>query len=131
MVRVLVCGGRDFKARAYLYDVLDTHHKTMGPFTWLVEGGAPGADSLAAQWAESRGVEGRSVAADWSRDGRTAGPLRNRRMLVEDKPDLVIAFPGGRGTANMVAQARGAGIRTISIRAPTPDEAPSPSQEEG
>jgi ABC-type Fe3+-hydroxamate transport system substrate-binding protein len=47
--------------------------------------------------------------------GPSAGPIRNGRML-EYKPDLVIAFPGGRGTANMVKQARKAGIAVVEPR---------------
>ena len=31
------------------------------------------------------------------------------------KPDLVVAFPGGAGTLNMVMQARKAGVRVIEI----------------
>jgi hypothetical protein len=48
--------------------------------------------------------------ADWARDGRGAGFLRNERMLAEAKPHLVVAFPGGRGTAHMVARAEAAGV---------------------
>ena len=34
-------------------------------------------------------------------------------MLAEGKPDLVVAFPGGAGTANMIEQARAAGVRVF------------------
>jgi len=34
-------------------------------------------------------------------------------MLDEGKPDLVVAFDGGRGTANMVKQAKAAGIQVL------------------
>lgn len=39
-----------------------------------------------------------------------AGPIRNSRMLREGKPDLVLAFPGHGGTADMVKQAGEAGV---------------------
>jgi hypothetical protein len=32
-------------------------------------------------------------------------------MLDEGKPDLVIRFPGNRGTANMLSQERAAGVK--------------------
>lgn len=38
-----------------------------------------------------------------------AGPIRNSFMLALG-PDLVLAFPGGRGTADMVRQASEAGV---------------------
>jgi hypothetical protein len=39
-------------------------------------------------------------------------------MLMEGKPDLVVAFPGGRGTANMIEQARKAGVEVLEIKEP-------------
>jgi predicted Rossmann-fold nucleotide-binding protein len=35
--------------------------------------------------------------------------------MMEWKPDLVVAFPGGSGTADMVSRARGAGIEVIEV----------------
>jgi hypothetical protein len=37
-------------------------------------------------------------------------------MLEEGKPDLVVAFPGGRGTANMVKQVRGTGVNVLEVK---------------
>lgn len=112
-MRVLVCGGRDYADQAYVNAVLDysaAQAKLVGdPIDAIIHGGAPGADSLAHEWAESRGVEAVVFKADWSQ-GRKAGPLRNSKMLAEGKPDALIAFPGGRGTADMVAKARAAGV---------------------
>jgi hypothetical protein len=53
--------------------------------------------------------------ADWAKHGRAAGPIRNKQMLEEGKPDLVVAFPGGQGTANMMSQVREAGVRVMAI----------------
>lgn len=44
-----------------------------------------------------------------------AGFIRNKEMLVEGKPDLVIAFPGGNGTDNMIDLADKAGIKVIKV----------------
>ena len=41
-------------------------------------------------------------------------------MLDERRPDLVVAFPGGRGTADMVGRARSAGIEVIDFGEATP-----------
>jgi len=109
-VRVLVCGGRNFNDRQLLYRVLDAlHAKT--PITGLIEGGAGGADYLAARWSAIRDIEHHvRMSADWTLYGKAAGPIRNQRMLDEGKPDLVIAFPGGRGTADMINRAEQAGV---------------------
>lgn len=108
-MKVIVCGGRDFLDDALVDIVLDHIHKET-PITTLFQGGAPGADTLARWWARKRDVTNYTFSADWLKHGKAAGPLRNRRMLEEGKPDMVIAFPGGRGTANMVDQAMRAGV---------------------
>lgn len=116
-MRVLVCGGRDYNDWNRVVNVLSEY------FPWelpegdylIIEGGALGADALARQFAEDYGIPFREFKADWNSFGRAAGPIRNTQMLVEGKPDLVIAFPGGRGTANMVAQARHADVEVIEV----------------
>jgi|SRR5579885_757659 len=112
MTRVLVCGGRDYGDRAVLFTALDRLHAEHR-FTVLIAGGARGADTLAAEWARERGIPTEIYMADWKRQRRAAGPIRNERMLREGKPDLVVAFPGGKGTAGMVALARGAGVEVV------------------
>jgi hypothetical protein len=109
MTRVLVCGGRDYGDRATLYATLDRLHAEHH-FAVLIAGGARGADTLAEQWAKDRSIPTEIYMADWKGQGRAAGPIRNQRMLTEGKPDLVVAFSGGKGTAGMMALARGAGV---------------------
>ncbi|WP_395666370.1 DUF2493 domain-containing protein [Methylocella sp.] len=115
-MRVLVCGGRTFKDAERLRRELDSLHAALG-FATLIEGGADGADRLSREWAAGAGVRVEEYAPDWFAHGRAAGPVRNRQMLDEGRPDLVVAFPGGRGTANMTLQARQAGVRVIEIPA--------------
>jgi hypothetical protein len=79
----------------------------------IIHGAAPGADTLAGQWAADKGIPVEAFPADWEKHGRAAGPIRNKQMLDDGKPDLVVAFPGGWGTANMCKQAREAGVRVL------------------
>lgn len=106
-MRVIVCGGRNFAGDAAWNLVMDTlteiHAET--PISAVIEGGAPGADRLGRYWAQMRGIKVVTVPALWSEHGRYAGPIRNTRMVREFAPDLVVAFPGGRGTEDMVRQA--------------------------
>jgi len=119
-MRVLVCGGRSFNDADLLDEVLMSVYRSSGDLV-VIQGGACGADFLAAQWAQARGVPVMSYPAEWHRYGRRAGPVRNQRMLDEGQPDLVLAFPGGRGTADMVARAKKAGtpIRLVGEAGPT------------
>lgn len=83
------------------------------PISALIQGGARGADRSAAECARGLGIKVVTVPADWRTHGKAAGPIRNQRMIDDFKPDLVLAFPGGRGTADMVSRARAAGIEVI------------------
>ena len=114
-MRVLVTGGRDYQDSRRVYAVLDKLHAEAG-IDRLIEGGANGADRLAREWAENvGGVPVDTFEADWEHHGKFAGPMRNARMLAEGRPDLVIAFPGGRGTADMVRKARREGVKVVEI----------------
>src|ERR1700712_5336517 len=108
-MRVLVCGGRNFADRESLFHELHTLAETHGWLT-IIEGGAKGADALARDWATGCYHGLVTVRAEWHRLGNRAGPIRNPRMLVSGKPDIVLAFPGGRGTADMVRQAHEVGV---------------------
>ena len=52
---------------------------------------------------------------EWDELGKKAGPLRNQRMLEEGKPELVVAFPGGGGTKDMVRRAVKAGVSVHEV----------------
>jgi len=114
---VLVCGGRDYSNRAQLTAVLDRLLEAC-PQMRLIHGGGRGADDLAGAWAALEEVPCQVFPADWSK-GRRAGPMRNERMLAhlrEQTDPLVVAFPGGRGTADMVQRARAAEIPIVHIQ---------------
>lgn len=110
--RVLVCGGRSYADRRSVYVCLDG---LIPQPTTIIHGGAHGADMIAHDWAVWRQIPRRVFMADWENQGRSAGPLRNARMLAEGKPHLVLAFPGGRGTADMVRKAKAVGVPVIEV----------------
>jgi hypothetical protein len=116
-LRLLVCGGRDFNDAGLLSRALDAFS---GADVELCHGGVLGADSMAGEHAKRRGWSVRVFHADWRKHGKAAGPIRNRQMLAEFKPDIVVAFPGGRGTADMVRISRKAGVTVSEFSALTP-----------
>lgn len=119
---VLVCGGRDYSDRARLFNELDRLERECGkPFRGLIHGAARGADRLAAEWQALRikyndQLWTAGYPANWDAHGKAAGPLRNQHMLDQNPGiELVIAFPGGKGTADMVAKARKKGIPVVEV----------------
>ncbi len=122
MRRVIVCGGRQYKDRATMFATLDGLH-ALTPIGQLVQGGCRGADGMAANWANSRRVPIYLIEAEWEQYGRQAGPMRNQK-IAELGADLCVAFPGGRGTADMVRRATKFGIPVLSITQSPPIETP-------
>jgi len=72
-------------------------------------------DRLAGKWAQAHGAQVITETADWDLHGRAAGPIRNATMLKKHDPDVVVAFPGGRGTRDMIARARRAKVVVIEV----------------
>lgn len=111
---VLVCGGRDYDEEHVVDHVLSA---VVRPGDIVLDGQCPygGADELAHLWAKANGRTSIRVPAKWGKQGRAAGPKRNQRMLDEAKPAFVVAFPGGRGTADMTRRARKAGVPVLTV----------------
>lgn len=114
---VIVTGGRAYADASRIESVLvaiDAEER----IGLLVHGGARGADSLARMWAASVGITTKEVGVngrDWLNMGNNAGPIRNARMLDEHRDALVVAFPGGKGTADCVRKARERGMTVVEV----------------
>lgn len=111
---ILVCGGRNYSNFQRLGEELDYWLQKADALE-VITGGARGADSLAERWCTLMGVKCRVFPANWDEHGRGAGHIRNSKMLDEGKPDLVIACPGGKGTADMVAKAHRRGVKVTEL----------------
>lgn len=87
-------------------------------FAEVVTGGAPGADTWALVWAEQRRIDRVVFHANWGRYGKAAGPRRNEKMArylhYASATRCCIAFPGGRGTQNMIETAQRYDITVIT-----------------
>lgn len=122
----LVCGGRDFADQDMFDGAMGDLIRLKGMPERIVHGDASGADTMAARWAARHAVTVHAEPADWATHGRAAGPIRNQEMLDRFKPSLVVAFPGGRGTADMVRRARAAHVDVAEVQSrPMPAESDS------
>lgn len=114
-LKVLVTGGRDYEDADGVRQVLSQLHADKG-IDLLVEGGACGVDFYASTWALKHGVAKETYDADWARHGLKAGPIRNTEMLGKHAYDLVVAFPGGAGTSDMVRKAKARGLTVLEVQ---------------
>ncbi len=120
-MRVLVCGSRDFSDRWTMLWFAGVFRNG----DVLIEGGATGADTLARRCVESIGMAVRVLEypAEWTKHGSAAGPIRNKQMLEEGRPDVVLAFvtkplAESKGTADMVRRAKKAGVPVYVVSKP-------------
>lgn len=140
----VITGGRGVTGRVtneyQVFLHLDRIHAAT-PISVIVEGGQRtvdkntkkiigGVDFWASRWAYSRGVRCITEPAKWddftdpciiafrsngTRYNRVAGPKRNALMMEKHKPDMLVAFPGGSGTANAISEARKRGVPVNEI----------------
>lgn len=115
---VVVTGGRDFADNDMVIRAME--HVGVDQGSTLFHGGATGADALANGYFSRRCYQSMPFPADWKAHGRAAGPIRNQTMVgwaagyQRDGHDVVVvAFPGGRGTADCVRRAELAGLRVV------------------
>lgn len=114
-MKVVICGGRGFKPSDQDDAVLRALLRTFDPEEVLV-GGAKGADEWAARVARDEGLRVSEHPADWDLLGKRAGPYRNAEMAAIARGGACIAFPGGRGTSNMIEMAEAARLSIVDLR---------------
>ena|SRR6187551_819498 len=117
-MKILVCGSRDWVNKEVIFYALEALHPKNE--IDIIHGDAPGADRMAAEYAEA--LEFRSVTpyrADWKSFGKAAGFKRNLEML-DQEPDLVIAFWDGmsKGSKHTIDQAVARGIEVRVVEQP-------------
>jgi YspA, cpYpsA-related SLOG family len=108
-----ITGGRDYTDHAHVWQVLDNILYT-NPNINIIVGDAKGVDAFAREWATERKVPVLIFYANWDLHGRSAGPIRNKRML-DHGIDLLLSFKGGRGTAHMTKITKDKGIEVRMV----------------
>lgn len=120
---VAVTGGRNYRDITRVFEVLDAMDARKR-IVAVLEGGQGGrdskgqlfgADTLARAWGKKRQRINLTVNAEWDQLGGKAGPLRSEEMLHLFPPAVLVAFPGGTGTARCIEYARGLKIRVVEI----------------
>lgn len=120
---VIVTGGRDYRDEYMVGEVLDFLRPDL-----LVEGGCPdGADALVREWLKEAHEAGATILHDridapWrsfpAGKGNPAGPVRNQAMIdkyASKANVVVVAFKGGRGTADCVKKAIGKNMIVLGV----------------
>ena len=113
-MRVAVVGSRFFTDYNYVKSSLDIVSE-FKEITVIISGGHRGADTLGERYAKENGIEFVLFAADWNKYGKAAGPIRNKQIIEEGKPELVVAFKPGKGTKTTINYAERNNIEVIIL----------------
>ena len=108
---VAFTGGKDFDDVTAIWRSLDSIKIKYDDMV-LLHGGGPGAEKIAASWAEKNGVHQVVCKPDWGRDGKAA-PFRRNDVLLNFLPKGLLAFPGSGITNNLIDKARKIGIPVL------------------
>jgi len=113
-MKVGIVGSRDFKNYELFSDIMKQY---LSDISWVVSGGAPGADSLAEKWAKENKKMLTIYPADWLNLGKRAGYVRNTDIVKNS--DMIIAFWDGKskGTKHTIglAQKMGKECKIINV----------------
>lgn len=117
-MKILCCGSRFWDDEKAIANAI-AKYGAIPEETIIIEGEAKGADTIAKYFANRLGYLVKGYPADWATFGKSAGPIRNQKML-DDNPDidLVLAFHddlinNSKGTNYMVARSIKKGIKVI------------------
>lgn len=111
-MKLIIAGGRDFSDYRCLKESVIGLNINISE---IVSGNAKGADALGEQFALENNIPVKSFPADWGKNGRSAGPIRNKEMA--DYADILVAFWDGKskGTKSMIELANKKGIIVHTI----------------
>lgn len=91
-MRLLICGSRSWDDYPIILRALRAIIDAHGRPELVIHGAARGADTFGGAAAGFLGIQVREFPADWAKDGRAAGPIRNHRMLHFGEPTHLLAF---------------------------------------
>ncbi len=100
--RVLFTGGRKYDNYGELMQFMHDKFPLFDKDVVFCQGEAKGLDLMIKGYLKGNGYPVFGMDAQWIHYKDAAGSLRNKWMRDFFMPDLLIAFPGGSGTANMI-----------------------------
>lgn len=118
-LKIIIAGGRDFDNYAHLCRTMDGVVDSFkfdpeNPDHMFIVGGAEGADNLGQRWCVHRKYPHLVVPARWATHSRSAGPIRNKQMIIRGATHLVAFWDNkSTGTYNMIDQAQRADLHTM------------------
>ena len=115
MKRILITGSRDWVDASVIEKELKNLFTLWGCEVTFISGHCPtGADAIGEKVAKEFGWTLELYPAQWAQYGKSAGFIRNKKM-IESKADICLAFirNGSRGASGTAKLAEVASIETL------------------
>jgi hypothetical protein len=115
MKKLLVSGSRTITDKHKVFQALDEMMSVMlkGEDVTIIEGGAKGVDTLARLYAIEHKIPYEEHPADWDKNGRAAGYVRNVEMVKEADVALIIWDGKSKGTAHAMKICEKKGVKYL------------------
>lgn len=110
----VITGSRNINDVSLITKILDTILEKYGKPTEFIHGNCYGVDKIGERWAFNNNINIKCFPANWTKYGKSAGPIRNKEMADYcSKDDVCIAIWDGssKGTKNMIDTCRKNGIK--------------------
>jgi len=101
---IVIAGSRYFEdyntAKKFITECIELEN--INEAITIITGGCRGADSLGEKYAADHTLNFKKIDADWKRFGKSAGPIRNKKLA--DEGDIIICFwdQKSRGTKSLI-----------------------------
>lgn len=107
-MKTIIAGSRDIKDSLLLEEVI----RASGfEISLVVCGGATGVDALGESFAYKNKIPLAIFPANWTGEGKSAGPLRNQRMAEYADACIVICKKDSKGSRDMARRAARYGLK--------------------
>lgn len=103
-ITIVICGSREFNDYQQFEQVLNGLLCGVN-IARIITGGATGPDSMAVTYARKKGIKYDIMRADWSKHGRSAGPIRNTNMAKAAQATIAFWDEKSKGTKDMIIKA--------------------------
>lgn len=123
-IKLIVAGSRSIEEKEIIYESIDRmvkEHYFDAKSLEIVSGGAIGPDRIGEQYAADRGLNVHSFPANWKKNGKAAGPIRNAKMAKFADALILFWDCESRGSKNMLENAGKEKLKYVKIHSTCED----------
>jgi len=114
-MKLIIAGSRDIHEAVHIIAAMILGEDILPFPEEVVNGGCWGVDMAGMVWAKRYAVLIKTFSPDWTRYGKSAGPIRNEQMAKYADALLAIWDGESRGTFDMIKRADKHGLKMLVV----------------